>query len=76
MDELVARLMDHTRSTLREHADKVEALVGALLEREELDAETVAEILGKRPAAVGTRVATDASPREAQGGNNRQEEDQ
>jgi ATP-dependent Zn protease len=49
MDDLVETLMDRARQTLREHADKVEALVGELLEKEELDAEAAAAILGERP---------------------------
>jgi cell division protease FtsH len=48
MDEMVGRCMDRTRQTLSEHADKVEALVRELLEKEELDAEGVAAILGER----------------------------
>jgi cell division protease FtsH len=49
MDELFAQLMDRARQTVREHKDKVEALVEALLEAEELDAEAAASILGERP---------------------------
>jgi cell division protease FtsH len=49
MDALVDTLMDRARQTLREHADKVEALVDELLEQEELGAEAVAAILGQRP---------------------------
>jgi len=49
MDELVERCMERARRTLREHADKVKSLVDELLEKEELDAEEVAAILGQRP---------------------------
>jgi ATP-dependent Zn protease len=49
MDELYAQLLARARKTLRAHADKVEALVEALLEHEELDAEAAAAILGDRP---------------------------
>jgi cell division protease FtsH len=49
MDELYAQLLERARKTLRRHADKVEALVEALLEYEELDEEAAAAILGQRP---------------------------
>ena len=49
IDELVDQPMERTRQTLRLHAGKVEALVAELLEREELNEEEVAEILGERP---------------------------
>ncbi len=49
MDELFAGLMDRARQTVREHRDKVEALVAELLKVEELDAEAAAAILGARP---------------------------
>jgi cell division protease FtsH len=49
MDELARRCLDRTRETLRQHKDKVEALVEALLDKEELDADEVAAILGDRP---------------------------
>jgi cell division protease FtsH len=49
MDELFAQLMDRARQTVHEHQDKVEALVQELLDKEELDAEDAAAILGKRP---------------------------
>jgi cell division protease FtsH len=49
MDELFAQLMDRARQTVREHKDKVEALVEALLETEELDAHAAVAILGERP---------------------------
>jgi ATP-dependent Zn protease len=48
MDELCAQLLDRARQTVREHQDKVEALVERLLEVEELDAEAAAAILGER----------------------------
>ena len=57
MDELVERCMDRTRQTLREHAGKVEALVGALLEVEELGPEEVAAILGELPGDEGSESA-------------------
>jgi cell division protease FtsH len=49
MDALVDTLLERARQTLREHADKVEALAAELLEKEELDAEEVVAILGERP---------------------------
>ena len=49
MDVYYRRLMDFTRQVLRKHADKVEALVEALVEKEELNADEVAAILGPRP---------------------------
>jgi cell division protease FtsH len=49
MDELVEQCIEKARQTLREHADKVEALVHELLEKEELNAEEVTAILGERP---------------------------
>jgi hypothetical protein len=49
MDEMVERSAEKVRQVLREHAGKVEALVEALLDREELDEEEVAAILGDRP---------------------------
>jgi cell division protease FtsH len=49
MDAYKDRLMEHTRRMLRRHADKVHALVDALMAREELNAEEVAAILGPRP---------------------------
>ena len=49
MDELYGKLLERARKTLRAHADKVQALVEALLEQEELDEEAAAEILGERP---------------------------
>jgi cell division protease FtsH len=51
MDALVERCIEKARRMLREHADKVEALVDELLEKEELGAEEVTAILGKRPPA-------------------------
>jgi cell division protease FtsH len=59
MDELYARLLERARSTLRTHRAKVEALVEALLEHEELDAEAAAAILGERPKPQGD---TEKSP--------------
>jgi cell division protease FtsH len=56
MDALVERLMERTRRTLRSHADKVEALVVELLEKEELDEEAVAAVLGERPAREPVRI--------------------
>ena len=49
MDAYVRALTAFTRQTLRTHADKVEALAEALMEREELNAEEVEAILGPRP---------------------------
>jgi cell division protease FtsH len=49
MDALYARLLERARETLRAHVDKVEALVKALLEHEELDEDAAAAILGERP---------------------------
>ena len=49
MDKLVERCMQRIRQTLRQHADLVEALAQALLEKEELNAEEVAALLGERP---------------------------
>ena len=49
MDALVDSLMDKARETLRQHKDRLEALVEALLEKEELDTEEVMAILGERP---------------------------
>jgi cell division protease FtsH len=49
MDGLVGQCMKRTRETLREHADQVETMVKELLEKEELDAEEVAALLGERP---------------------------
>jgi cell division protease FtsH len=51
MDALIERSTDAARKTLREHRDKVEALVEALLAKEELDADEVAAILGARPGS-------------------------
>ena len=48
MDALVDQCMKKTQQTLQEHAHKVEALVDELLEKEELNAEEVAVILGER----------------------------
>jgi cell division protease FtsH len=50
MDDMVRRLMEQTRETLRAHSDKVDALVAALLGEEELDEDQVAETLGERPS--------------------------
>ncbi len=49
MDAYKERLMEFTRRLLRRHADKVHALVEKLMEKEELNAEEVAAILGPRP---------------------------
>ena len=49
MDEYKDQLMELTRRTLRRHAEKVHALVERLMEKEELNAEEVAAILGPRP---------------------------
>jgi cell division protease FtsH len=49
MDELVERSTTRARQVLRTHAEKVESLVEALLDKEELDADEVAAILGERP---------------------------
>jgi cell division protease FtsH len=50
MNEMVERSTEKVRQVLCDHADKVETLVTALLDREELDEEQVAAILGARPA--------------------------
>lgn len=50
MDGMVAHSMEKTRATLLRHVDKVEGLVQELLEKEELNAEQVAAILGERPS--------------------------
>jgi len=56
MDAYVQRLMRFTRRLLRQHADKVEALAQALMDKEELQADEVMRILGPRPpSAYGTR---------------------
>jgi ATP-dependent Zn protease len=52
MDDLVERSTERARQVLRAHADKVNALVDALLDKEELDADEVADILGQRPEPV------------------------
>jgi cell division protease FtsH len=49
LDRYAGQLMDLTRRTLRQHSDKVHALVEALMQREELDADEVMAILGPRP---------------------------
>lgn len=49
MDDYFHRLTSFTRRVLRQHADKVEALVADLVKKGELDAEEVAAILGPRP---------------------------
>jgi cell division protease FtsH len=49
MDELYARLLERARQTLRAHTGKIEALVEALLEHEELNEEAAAAILGDWP---------------------------
>ncbi|MBC7234798.1 MAG: AAA family ATPase [Chloroflexi bacterium] len=49
MDTYAQRLMNFTRALLRRHADKVQALAEALLEKEELNAEEIAAVLGPRP---------------------------
>jgi len=49
MDAYAQRLMRFTQQVLRKHADKVHALVDALMDKEELQAEEVTEILGPRP---------------------------
>jgi len=49
MDAYCRHLMDFTRATLRQHADKVHALANEMITKEELDAEEVAAILGPRP---------------------------
>lgn len=49
MDDYAQRLMRHTRQVLRQYEPKVRSLVGALMEKGELDAEQVAAILGPRP---------------------------
>jgi cell division protease FtsH len=59
MDALYSQLLERARKTLRTHADKVEALVEALLEREELDEEAAAAILGERPAYPGPTLRGD-----------------
>ena len=53
MDDLVDRCMKKTRETLEGHADRVEAPVQELLEREELNAEQVTAVLGERPGQDG-----------------------
>ncbi|MBN1402163.1 MAG: hypothetical protein JXA74_15080, partial [Anaerolineae bacterium] len=49
LDRYANELMALARRTLRQHAGKVHALVEALMEREELDADEVMAILGPRP---------------------------
>ncbi|MCD6521137.1 MAG: AAA family ATPase [Anaerolineae bacterium] len=49
MDAYMHRLLEFTRRILRRHEDKVRALVDALMEKEELNAQEVSEILGPRP---------------------------
>ena len=49
MDAYVEQLMRFTQRVLRQHADKVHALVDALMEKEELNDEQVAAVLGPRP---------------------------
>lgn len=49
MDAYVEQLMRFTQRVLRQHADKVHALVDALMEKEELNVEEVAAVLGPRP---------------------------
>jgi cell division protease FtsH len=52
MDKMVERCMEKARGTLKQHADKVEALVRELLEKEELNTEEVMAVLGERPDKV------------------------
>ena len=49
MDAYVEQLMRFTQRVLRQHADKVHALVDALMEKEELNDEQVAAVLGRHP---------------------------
>jgi len=49
MDRYLGRLTEVTRQVLRRHADKVQALVSALMDKGELNAEEVLAILGPRP---------------------------
>jgi len=51
MESYTDQLLSTTRAILRRHADKVKALVEALMAYEELNAEKVAAILGPRPGA-------------------------
>jgi len=51
MESYTDQLLSTTRAILRQHADKVEALVEALMAYEELNAEKVAAILGPRLGA-------------------------
>jgi len=59
MDAYAQRLMAFTRQVLRQHADKVHALVEALMAKEELDADEVMAILGPRPATAKRAAASD-----------------
>ena len=49
MDAYANRLLRFTREVMRRHAGKVHALVEGLMDKEELNAEEVAAILGPRP---------------------------
>ena len=65
MDAYYQRLVRFTREVMRQHSDKVEALVEALMEHEDLDAMQVSAILGPRPEAKPEAPSTTAAAQQS-----------
>ena len=57
MKALIEHSTEKVRSVLQTHQEKVNALVEALLDKEELDTDDVAAILGERPEPQGVKEA-------------------